>query len=376
LLLETTPIEFLPAFAPAEAAIRKAIVLLLLGLAVAWRVQLDEQEGPGSGRVTVGVAFLALALTACHWLIVDRDSFQVNWQRDLYLHVFDHQYSAPHRYRPLPYGFARLLERMTGDWLFACLAYRWFFTFWFAWAWHRFARLFLSPRRAQLALLPLPILYPLSILYYWGQLTDPLSHALLVLGMIYVVEDRWLALAGALTVGIIAKETAVLLVPAYFACYWRRGLPAWVRTAFLGATAVAAFYAVRLFVDGSWRPSYQDVNGTEGLMVLTNLGIGKPLYESAAPSFEKYLQPFLFVGIFLPAIAWHWRGTDPRLRALFLTLVPLLLASNLCFGWMYESRNYLPLVPLLATMALGAGPLSRERHLPPPSRERHLPVEH
>jgi hypothetical protein len=39
---------------------------------------------------------------------------------------------------------------------------------------------------------------------------------------------------------------------------------------------------------------------------------------------------------------------------LFLTLVPLVLASNLCFGWMYESRNYLPLVPLLATMALEA----------------------
>jgi hypothetical protein len=39
------------------------------------------------------------------------------------------------------------------------------------------------------------------------------------------------------------------------------------------------------------------------------------------------------------------------------TLVQLLIVSNVCFGWMYESRNYMPLVPLLATMAaLGLNP--------------------
>ena len=40
--------------------------------------------------------------------------------------------------------------------------------------------------------------YPLSVWYYQGQLTDPLSHALFVLSLIYVVQDRWLALAASL----------------------------------------------------------------------------------------------------------------------------------------------------------------------------------
>jgi hypothetical protein len=355
LAIETPPLSFLPAWESLFQAVAfRAIVLLVLGLVIAGRARLDERMEPGSGRLTMMLAVLAIALTACHWLIVDREPALAHWQRDLYRGVFDHTYSAPHRYRPLPYGFTRLLEHGTGDWLFACLAYRWFFTFWFAWAWQRFARLFLSPSRALLALLPLPLLYPFSILYYWGQLTDPLSHTLLVLGMIYIIENRPFALGAALALGIVAKETAVLLVPAYFACYWRRGLPTVVRTGLLGVTAIAVFYGVRLFVDGGWRPAYRDINGTEGLMILTNLGIGEPLYSGAAPLFENYLQPFLFVGVFLPPIAWCWRSVDARLRALFLTLVPLVLASNLCFGWMYESRNYLPLVPLLATMALEA----------------------
>lgn len=86
-------------------------------------------------------------------------------------------------------------------------------------------------------------------------------------------------------------------------------------------------------------------------MIGTNLGFGEPLYESQAPGYQNYLQPLLFAGIFLPFIALRWRAIDARLKAIFLTLVPLLLASNLCFGWMYESRNYLPLLPLLTTMA-------------------------
>ena len=46
------------------------------------------------------------------------------------------------------------------------------------------------------------------------------------------------------------------------------------------------------------------------------------------------------------------RRVEPRLRTACVTLTPLLLLSNVCFGWMYESRNYMPLVPLLAVAAL------------------------
>jgi hypothetical protein len=359
LVAEPRPVTLLPPHASAPAAWGgKAFVVLLMALAVAARARVDRRDEPRAGLLAFGFVGLAGLLTLCHWYEVDRVAVKAEWQQNLYEKIFNHQgdpgnpFGAPHNFRPLPYGFVRSLERLTGDWWFACAAYRWFFTYWFIWAWHRFARLFLPPRAALLALLPLPLLYPLSVLYYWGQLTDPVSHALFVLAMIYIIEDRVLPLAAALALGVAAKETALILVPAYAACWWRRGLPALVRTAVLGAVCVAAYAAVRLPL--GWRPGYGAINGTEGLMVGSNLGVGERLYWGAAPLYENYLHPLLFVGVFLPPVVWGWRRLDGRLRALCLTLVPLLLLSNLCFGWMYESRNYMPLVPLLATAALAA----------------------
>jgi hypothetical protein len=359
LLVEPRPIGFLPAPSSVLAACgSKAIIALLMALAVGVGAWMDHGREARPWRLALLFAGLAALLTACHWVEVDRSPMKAQWQRDLYLKVFNHEgdpenpFGAPHNFRPLPYGFVRSLEHLTGDWWFACLAYRWFFNYWFIWGWYRFARLFLAPRQALLTLLPLPLLYPLSVLYYWGQLTDPLSHALFVLALLWIVEDRPAELAAALALGVLAKETAVILVPAYGLCWWRRGLPALLRTGALGVVCVAAYLAAR--VPLGWRPGYGAINGTEGLMIGTNLGIGTPLYYGVAPVWMNYLHPLLFVGIFLPPIAWGWRRLDRRLRVLCLTVVPLLLLSNLCFGWLYESRNYVPLVPLLATAVLAA----------------------
>src|SRR5439155_20870811 len=147
----------------------------------------------------------------------------------------------------------------------------WFFTFWFLWGAHRFARLFLESAAALATLLPLVILYPFSVAYYSGQLTDPLSHALFMLALIYVVQDRWLLLALALALGVMAKETVLLVTVSYFVCYWRQGWPALMKTAVLGTACVAAFLAVRL--PFGLRLAYEAINGTGGLMIGTNLGI-------------------------------------------------------------------------------------------------------
>jgi hypothetical protein len=100
-----------------------------------------------------------------------------------------------------------------------------------------------------------------------------------------------------------------------------------------------------------WGLGYGSINGTTGLMIGTNLGFGEPIAQSTVPLWMNYLHPLLFVGVFVPAIAQRWPSIDPHLRAICLTVTPLLLWSNVCFGWLYESRNYMPLVPLLATMA-------------------------
>jgi hypothetical protein len=361
-LLGARPVDFLPPYASETAtAASEAAVVLLMGLVLAVRARLDRRTEPNAGLCMLLFAALAAGMTWCHWVEVDSDPVRMSWQRDDpgagYLTVLNRQGEAPHKYRPLPYGFVRLLEEVTHDWYFAVAVHRWFFTCWFLWAAHRFARLFLSPIRALLTLVPLVLLYPLSVLDYFGQPTDPISHTLFVLSLVYLIEDRPAALAAALALGVLAKETAVIVVPAYLACYWRRGWRALFVTAGLGAACVAAFLAARLPL--GWGPGYDDINGTSGLMIGTNLGLGEPIASTSVPLSENYLHPLLFIGTFVPFIAWRWRHVDPRLRALCLTLTPLLLASNVSFGWLYESRNYMPLVPLLATAAMPPGRVVR-----------------
>jgi hypothetical protein len=327
----------------------ETLILLVMGLALGVRVRLDRSHEPRAPGNMLLFAALAAAMTAIHWLEVDRKDEVRQWQLRIYQQQFNGEYEAPHNYRPLPHWFVRFVERWTHHWDFSCLSYRWFFTTWFLWAAHRLARLYLDNTRARLTLVPLVLLFPLSILRYWGQLTDPLSHTLFVLAFIYLLEDRPIALAVSLAFGVLAKETAAIVVPAYLACYWRRGWRAWAVTGMLGLACTAAFLAARWPL--GWRPGLGSMNGA-GLMIGTNLGFGEPIAALPCPLWENYLHPLLFVGGFIPVIVWRWNVLDPHLRALFLVVTPLLLLSNVGFGWLAESRNYMPLVPLLATMAM------------------------
>jgi hypothetical protein len=350
LLLEPRPVDFLPPYSSAVmTGLGMACVLMLMAQALTIRARLDGLSEPHPYRNIALFAALAAVLTLLHWIEVDQHLVPMQWQRELYVGLFNHTFEAPHNYRPLPYGFARLVERLTHNWLFAILSYRWFFTFWFIWASYRLARMFLDPGRALWSLVPLILFYPLSVLYYWGQLTDPLSHTLFVLAFIYLLEDRPLALAAALALGVLAKETAVIVAPAYLACYWRRGWRTWFITAGLGLACLVAFLAAR--VPLGWGLGYDNLNGTTGLMIGTNLGFGEPIANLTIPLWMNYLHPLLFIGVFVPALIDRWPRIDPRLRAMCLTVTPLLLLSNVCFGWLYESRNYMPLGSLLATMA-------------------------
>jgi hypothetical protein len=365
LLLEARPIRFEPAQLSHGANWSARVVVLaamMLGIGLAIRRGCEYE--PSLWLVAGGMALTAALLTACHWYTVEcryagtesqRDYFQADWQRKLYLGILNREkadlggqaYTIPHLYRPLPYGFVRSLELATGDWWFACLSYRWFFTYWFMWGYYWFARLFLTRGLALLAVAVYPILYPLSIRYYGGQLTDPMSHALFVLGLIAIVRERWQLLAGTLVLGVLAKETTLILVPAYWACHLGQ-TGALLRTGLLAVGGAGSFLAARMPL--GWRLG-DSVNDTPW-NVRWNLGIGPlpPFPESIIH--QNYVQPALFVGLFLPLIALRWRWAAQPLKMLFLVLTPLLLLSSFCYGWLYESRNYVPLLPVLTTLAL------------------------
>ena len=340
-----------PYSSPILSCASQCLVLVAMVAAIHVGVWLARADDAGAVWVELPLVLMAVLMTAWHWYWRDREFAM--WQREMYFDILNHVREAPHQFRALPYGFARTLEHVTGNWTFACLAYRWFFTYWFVWGCYRFARLWLPVGWSLVTLVPVGVLYPASIWYYWGQLTDPLSHALFVFGFIWLVRDRIALLAASLALGVLTKETVVLLVPVYWACTWRGGVRPLLKTTILGMVCVAAFLAARLPL--GWRPGgYQKINGTEALMLFDNLGIGEPIYSSLAPLAVNYLHPALFILPFAPFIIRGWRRIDPRLQVMCLTLTPLLLLSNLCFGWLYESRNYMPLLPLLGTAAVCA----------------------
>jgi hypothetical protein len=327
-----------------------AVLLLLVG----FRAWLDRHEGRWG---TLWLALLAAGMVFAHWVLVDRHRAKYSGSTEMYWKLLNHEADAPHQYRLLPYGFTRLLEWLTGDLWLAIVAYRWFFSFWFCWVWVRFVERFTSAQAALLSVLILVPLYPCSVAWYFGQLTDPLHHTLFVLGLLWIVEDAWLPLAAALFLGIFAKETSVLLVPAYLAVWYPRGWRPGFRTAGLLLVAVLAFVAARGL---GWRPDFETINGTSGLMIGTNLGWGEPLYIGSAPLYHNYLHPLLFTLPFLPGIWLHGRQQPRSLWALAVVVIPGILGSCLCFSWLYESRNYVPFLPILVALALPPAPGIRD----------------
>jgi hypothetical protein len=377
LLLERVPVHILGAYTdPIARWVSHGGAVFLLGLSLALRARADALNDPGAEWRMATFALLAMLMTFWHLHAVDLAKaplppeqraagleFSIaQWQVDVYESVLSHRKTSPrwpgwshvpHVFRPLPYGFTRTLELLTRDWQFSCFIYRWFFMTWFLWASYELARLFHGPARSFVVALVTAALYPFSIWYYWGQLTDPMSHALFVLSLIYVIQDRWLSLAASIALGVLAKETVLIVVPAYLVCYWRKGLACWLRTVGLGIAALTAYLAARFPL--GWQLGYASINATGQLMIAPNLWDSGPT-PSPAPIYQNYLFPAIYIGAFIPFIVVRWRSLDYRLKALGITVTPLLLATSLCFGWLHEARNYLPLVPLLMTMSLPSRP--------------------
>jgi hypothetical protein len=354
----------------------RTFILAAMWLVIVYRAWLDRRFGERHALlVNLLLGGLAITMAGWHWHAIDNASeVEANGsltrieggQRQLYQHVLNREAKSgnhslvPHVYRPLPYGFARFLELLTGDWYFACWSYRWFFTYWFLWASWTFCRYYHSASVAAGVVGWMALLYPLSLWHYRGQLTDPMSHALFVLALYYIVTNQWWPLFLSLVIGVAAKETAIVLVLAYGACHWRGGLLTLAKSLGLLLGCIGAYLAVRL--PAGWLRSlteeasvFQSINATEGLMIWRNLHIRMDWVDYRPRGIENYLLPALFVGPFVPGIIRNWARTDRCVRTLAVSVAPLVLASSLCFSWMYEARNYMPLIPLLASAAIAPG---------------------
>jgi hypothetical protein len=322
-------------------------VVALLPVAVVFAVcRALSRRGGEPAAVGLVLAALAALLEYVHHSVVDYghyfspDDYADNLHWQIWLHGKVLALSPdvlPHSYRFLPNGIVALLEGLTGDFLLAKTAYRFVFGFGLLCAIYLLARQYVSRPGAMLAVVLYAAVYPVGILYYAGQLADPLSHLSFVLALLFIRLRRDFDFLATLLVGLLAKESVMAVVACYVVAAWRRGeRAAGVRRgalyAGLGLVVLATVRLAVLRTGGG----YDKVSGVGLEHVVRNLG-----------ALNWPLPLFFSVGVFLPVLVVHWRKLPIDLRDDILVLLPALLLSSLFFSWLAEARNYMPLSALL-----------------------------
>lgn len=301
----------------------------------------------GQAQTLVFLVFILTSVTNnVHRNYVDHSSIfastsNLAWQIDLQNQVMRLSPAvAPHSYRFLPNAIVRWMELFRMSYESARDVYRLILGILLFYATYRYARLFTSYGGAVLALLLVTVIYPVSFEYSAGQLTDPLSHLSFVLAFIFLETGDFALLLTTLLIGSLAKET-VLAMAGYYVLFCRRDRGyAWKATTL--CVSVLAFYlAVRAFVlHGSAGYRYEQVSGVAPAHVWANLGSGR---------WQGLL--LLTVGSLVPFLVLGWKRTARSLKQQAIFLFPVLFISGTLFSWLFETRNFMPLVFVLAMAA-------------------------
>jgi len=325
----------------------KTLLLTMLAAitGVIWRCD------PEPGRVKIirycGFALLAALLTDLHFHTVD--IFHMDWQVNQFGGILMHNYSAPDQYRFLSQGTLWWMTLSNGDFIFSYLAFRFFFTFLLCQSIYRLARAYLPAQPSMLIVFLYGAFYPLSIRYYYGNLLDPMSHLVMLTALFYCQQRKFWFFFSFFVLGVFIKETMLLLAPCYYLmnrqAFGLREERNWQRIILLGMTGMAVFFACRLPFHFNY--DFQTLNRTPECMIYANLGFPRALVGSTVSVFQRYLHPALFLFMWLPLILWQRRRLPAPLFWTSLYLAAGLYFTNLCFGWNYESRNFIPGLVLL-----------------------------
>ena len=303
----------------------------------------------GSGRRAAkvirdcGFVLLAALLTDFHFYTVD--IHRIPWQIEKFNQIIQHTCTPPEQYRFLPQGTLWWMALGNGDFAFSYLAYRFLFTFLVCRFGYTLARLFLAPRDAVIVVLLYAAFYPLSVRYYYGNLLDPMSHAVMLAAFVCCQRRQFWQLFWLCVLGMFIKETMLLIVPCYYLMHsepfrWRDFRTLW-QLALLAAAALGVFLACRIPFHFNY--DFDTLNRTNELMVYNNLGLAQYPAKGMASVFQRYLHPILFIFMWLPLIIWR-RQMLPRSCLHGLYLAAAFYLTNLCFGWNYESRNFVPVL--------------------------------
>ncbi len=155
---------------------------------------------------------------------------------------------------------------------------------------------------------------------YAGQLTDPLSHLSFVLAFIFLEAGDFEFLLSTLLIGSIAKET-VLALSGYYVLFCRSDRRYAAKALTLSIATIAVYYGVRSFV----------LRGTIHYSQVSGVNPGHVLDNLMSADWPVAIIILLAYGVFL---AMGWKETPRPLKRMTFYLIPVLLISNLFFGWL------------------------------------------
>jgi len=165
-----------------------------------------------------------------------------------------------------------------------------------------------------------------------------MSHLSFVLAFIFLETDDFPSLLTVFLIGALAKES-VLAMAGYYILFGRKGKHYPLRAAILLIACSAVYIGVRLLVLGRLM-GYQDISGVPFHHVTENLSDSR--------------WPILFVltaAALLPILAVNWKVAPAGLKRLALYLLPVLFVASAVFSWLAESRDFMPVVFVLAVIA-------------------------
>lgn len=342
--------------APGWQMAGRILLLALVAGAILLTGWLDGERGAVKVMRLGGFVLIAALLTDVHYYTRDIYPEVLSWQMDQFNKILLHTDPPPDQYRFLPQGILWWMVLGNGDFLFSYLAYRFLFTFLVCQAIYKFARVYLAPRDAIIVVLIYSAFYPLSTRYYNGNLLDPMSHAVMLAALTCCARKEFVKVLCLFALGMFIKETMLVVIPCYYLMNletfsWRDSRLLG-RLALLGAAGVALFLACRLPFHFS--ASFESLNRTSSLMIASNLGFAwkHDQASSGVSVFQRYMHPILFIFMWLPLIIWRRKVLARSLFWTALYLSAALYFTNLCFGWNYESRNFVPALVVLAVCAV------------------------
>jgi hypothetical protein len=295
------------------------------------------------GSLTLAAVFVAAsAVTALDYSFFVGDPTLVS-RRSIHQGVLAHTATAPDRYRLLAplmvEGPVRVLEQwMPRDLAFDRVYAVFYVTAMTALLWSLFAylRVWFTDEQALIAVLIVASTLRITIRQHDYAPFSFLEPTFIALGLLLMLDERWLLLGVVVAVAAFNRETGIFLV-LLFAATRPLNRSNIVMALIYGAVWAAVFVGVRVY--GGEAERYWEL----GRIWRTNLSQpGLTLYNVTA-----------FLGIvWILAIAGYTRAPEFVRRAAIV--VPVYAAVVAIWGLWWEVRLLLPLLPLVLPLALSA----------------------